>query len=187
MVKSKRLSFLLFAYREVPQALTGFSPFKLLYGWPVQGPLDLLKKCWEGPKVATSGQGIFQYVLQMRDRLEWYREEARVNLQQAEKALKRGYDQHACHREFEPGQKVLLLLPSSTSKLLAQWQGPYLNGRKMGTVTLEALHPDKGKEKQTHHVNLLKAWEEREELSKGKSFLVRRVEEEDESKGVTEA
>lgn len=29
-----------FAYREVPS--TGFSPFKLLYGWPVQGPLDLL-------------------------------------------------------------------------------------------------------------------------------------------------
>ncbi|KAI5615026.1 hypothetical protein C0J50_10925, partial [Silurus asotus] len=37
----KWLPFLLFAYREVPQASTGFSPFKLLYGWQVQGPLDL--------------------------------------------------------------------------------------------------------------------------------------------------
>ncbi|XP_031668019.1 uncharacterized protein LOC116359314 [Oncorhynchus kisutch] len=182
----KWLPFLLFAYREVPQASTGFSPFELLYGWPVQGPLDLLKKCWEGSPVATSGQGIVQYVLQMRDRLERYREEARANLQLAQKAQKRGYDQHARHREFEPGQKVLLLLPSSTSKLLAQWQGPYLIGRKMGPVTYEVLHPDKGKKKQTYHVNLLKAWEEKEELSKGKSFLVRRVEE-DESDGVTEA
>lgn len=77
----KWLPFLLFAYREVPQASTGFSPFKLLYGWPVQGPLDLLKKCWEGSPVATSGQGIVQYVLQMRDRLERYREEARANHQ----------------------------------------------------------------------------------------------------------
>ncbi|XP_045546301.1 uncharacterized protein [Salmo salar] len=183
----KWLPFLLFAYREVPQASTGFSPFELLYGWPVQGPLDLLKKCWEGSPVATSGQGIVQYVLQMRDRLERYREEARANLQQAQKAQKRGYDQHARHRAFEPGQKVLLLLPSSTSKLLAQWQGPYLIGRKMGPVTYEVLHPDKGKEKQTYHVNLLKAWEEKGELSKVKSFLVRRVEEEDESDGVTEA
>ncbi len=27
-----------------PQTSTGFSPFELLYGWQVQGPLDLLKK-----------------------------------------------------------------------------------------------------------------------------------------------
>ncbi len=40
----KWLPFVLFAYREVPQASTGFAPFKLLYGWQVQGPLDLLKK-----------------------------------------------------------------------------------------------------------------------------------------------
>ena len=29
---SKLLLYVLFAYREVPQALTGFSPFELLYG-----------------------------------------------------------------------------------------------------------------------------------------------------------
>ena len=117
----------------------------------MQGPLDLLKRCWEGSQVATSGQGIVQYIIQMRDRLEQYREEARANLLQAQK---RGYDQHARHREFEPGQKVLLLLPSSTSKLLAPWQGPYLIGRKMGPVTYEVLHPDKGKKRQAYHVNL---------------------------------
>ena len=31
----KLLPYLLFAYREVPQTSTGFSPFELLYGWPV--------------------------------------------------------------------------------------------------------------------------------------------------------
>lgn len=45
----KWLPFVLFAYREVPQASTGFSPFELLYGRPVQGTLDLLKKGWRGP------------------------------------------------------------------------------------------------------------------------------------------
>ena len=33
------LPYLLFAYREVPQASTGFSPFELLYGRDVRGPL----------------------------------------------------------------------------------------------------------------------------------------------------
>lgn len=45
----KWLPFVLFAYREVPQASTGFSPFKLLYGWQVQGPFDLLRKTCEDP------------------------------------------------------------------------------------------------------------------------------------------
>lgn len=62
----KWLPFLLFAYREVPQASTGFSPFELLYGWWVQGPLDLLRKSWEAAssnETAKSEKGIVQYVL----------------------------------------------------------------------------------------------------------------------------
>ena len=43
----KMIPYLLFAYREVPQASTGFSPFELLYGRSVQGPLDGLCQAWE--------------------------------------------------------------------------------------------------------------------------------------------
>lgn len=75
----KWLPFLLFAYREVPQASTGFSPFELLYGWRVQGLLDLLRKSSEtaSPEETTkSEKGIAQYVLEMRDHLESYLEKA---------------------------------------------------------------------------------------------------------------
>ena len=34
----KLLPYVLFAYREVPQASTGFSPFELIYGHNVRGP-----------------------------------------------------------------------------------------------------------------------------------------------------
>ena len=37
----KLVPYLLIAYREVPQASTGFSPFELLYGRNVHGPLDV--------------------------------------------------------------------------------------------------------------------------------------------------
>lgn len=40
-------SFIVFTYLEVPQATTGFSPFELLYGKAVRGPLNLLKETWE--------------------------------------------------------------------------------------------------------------------------------------------
>ncbi|KAK4312202.1 hypothetical protein Pmani_016355 [Petrolisthes manimaculis] len=38
---------LLFAYREVPQSSTTFSPFELIYGHSVRGPLSLLREAWE--------------------------------------------------------------------------------------------------------------------------------------------
>ena len=35
---------LMFAYREAPQESTGFSPFELLYGRTVKGPMYVLRK-----------------------------------------------------------------------------------------------------------------------------------------------
>ena len=40
------INALLFAYREVPQESTGFSPFELLYGWTVRGSMHILKELW---------------------------------------------------------------------------------------------------------------------------------------------
>ena len=45
------LPYLLFAYREVPQASAGFSPFELLYGRKVRGPLNILKEEWTGVRM----------------------------------------------------------------------------------------------------------------------------------------
>ena len=38
----KLIPYLLFAYQEVPQSSTGFSPFEQLYGRTVKGPLDVI-------------------------------------------------------------------------------------------------------------------------------------------------
>ena len=43
--------YLLFAYCEVPQEMTGFSPF----GRHVQGPLDVLKEDWTGERGTAEG------------------------------------------------------------------------------------------------------------------------------------
>ena len=64
----KMLPFLLFAYREVPQESTGFSPFELLYGRYMRGPLDVLKETWVADK--RSNQNVLSYVLLMRERME---------------------------------------------------------------------------------------------------------------------
>ena len=44
------LPLLLYAYREVPQKSSGFSPFELIFGRDVRGPLDAVKESWETPR-----------------------------------------------------------------------------------------------------------------------------------------
>ena len=44
------LPYLLFAYREAPHASTGFSPFELLHGQHMRGPLKLMYEDWTARK-----------------------------------------------------------------------------------------------------------------------------------------
>ena len=64
----KLLPYVLFAYREVPQASTGFSPFELLYGRRVRGPLDVLREIWESS--SKSSESIVSYVINMREKMD---------------------------------------------------------------------------------------------------------------------
>ena len=75
------LPYLLFAYREVPQASTGFSPFELVYGQQVRGPLDIIKESWEADK--RSNESVVSHVLTVQDRLSKMSELARENLRKA--------------------------------------------------------------------------------------------------------
>ena len=63
----KHIPYVLFAYREVPQASTGFAPFELVYGRAVRGPLDILKETWEAEPRST--ESVVSYVLAVQERL----------------------------------------------------------------------------------------------------------------------
>ena len=117
------LPAVLFAYREVPQASTGFSPFELLYGRTVRGPMQVLRELWtkcEAPEVRNT----YQYIFDLRNKLEETCQLARENLQAAQGEFKHHYDKKTKKRSFEVGQKVVVLLPTD-NKLLLQWKGPY--------------------------------------------------------------
>ena len=147
------LPYLLFAYREVPQASTGFSPFELIYGRNVRGPLDILKESWEAkPK---SPESVVSYVLMVRERLAKLRDIVRENLEDAQATQKQWYDRNARCREFQTGDQVLLLLPTSSNKLLAEWRGPYTVIRRVGDVNYEVKLTDGRRRNRIFHVNML--------------------------------
>ena len=152
----KMLPYLLFAYREVPQASTGFSPFELLYGRAVNGPLDVLRKAWEVSK--RSDESVVSHVLSMRDKMMKMTDLVQQNLSKAQEKQKLWYDKGARQREFTAGDQVLVLLPTSTSKLLAQWQGPYSVLKRVGRINYQVDMHDRRKRKRIFHVNMLRSW-----------------------------
>ena len=78
----EHLPYLLFAYREVPQESTGFSPFELLYGRRVRGPLDVPKEAWVGYEGEKENTSI--HVLELRRCLEEMSELVKENVAEAQ-------------------------------------------------------------------------------------------------------
>ena len=86
------IPLLLFAIRESVQESLGFSPFELVYGREVRGPLKVLKEHWLDEK--ESGN-LLDKVSELRYRLTKARESAKKNLKDAQCTIKRWYDKHA--------------------------------------------------------------------------------------------
>ena len=153
------LPFLLFAYREVPQASTGFSPFELLFGRKIRGPLDVIKERWEADH--KSSESVVSYILSIQDRIASMADLVGENMQKAQETQKRWYDRNAREKTLEPGEKVLVLLPTSSNKLLAQWQGPYTVEKRVSDVTYQVMS-NKRKRHRVFHVNMLRQWHDQQ-------------------------
>ena len=176
----KLLPYVLFAYREALQESIGFTPFELLYGRDIRGPLDVVKEEWEThPK---SDLNVVSHIMMMRERLEKMSGLVQENLEGAQRKQKTWYDQMARKRTLSPGERVLVLLPTSTSKLLAQWHGPYEVLCQVGSVNYLIAMPERWKKKGVFHINMLKKWKEEASAA---YFVMDGVDEEDELEALT--
>ena len=117
-----------------------------------------MKELWseeeEVPEVTTS----YQYVLELRERLDETRKLAQAELEKNQGRNKNLYNRQAKKRSFQVGDKVLMLLPTDLNKFLMQWKGPFeIKGTKWGNnYQVEA-----NKKVKTCHINMLKLYVER--------------------------
>ena len=121
----KYLPALLFALREIPQESLGFSPFELLYGRNVRGPMQILKELWSVEEHDERVLLTYQYVIELRQRLEQTCKLAQDSVRKLDIKQKVFYDKRTKSRKFDVEDNVLLLLPNESNKLLLQWDGPY--------------------------------------------------------------
>ena len=156
------LPYLMFAVREVPQSSTGFSPFELLFSYRPRGLLDIAKETWE--EQPCPHRSMIEHVGAMQDRLAAVFPIVKEHMEKAQRNQCASYNRTAQPREFKPGDRVLVLIPTVECKFLATWQGPFEVIEKVGEVNYKIRQTGKRKGEQIYHVNLLKKWHAREAL-----------------------
>ena len=113
---------MLFAHRGIPNFTTGASPFKLLYGREARGPLAVLKSSWAGeiPLPLNNGKSAVEYLQQLKINLERAATEASLTAEVKQGAYAKYANRRAVYKEFQPGDKVYLLIPDSSNKICAR-------------------------------------------------------------------
>lgn len=149
---------LLFAARESVQESLGFSPFELVFGHRVRGPLSLLSEQWTNEDIDI---GLLDYVLKFKERLYKACLLAQQNLKSSQRKMKTWYDKKARARVFKPGDKVLVLFPLKENPLQARFHGPYEIHSKVNDLNYIVKTPDRRKPKQLCHINMLKPYFDR--------------------------
>lgn len=112
------MSAALYAYRDTTQESLGFSPFELVYGHTVRGPMRILRELWTKEVTDPDIKTTYQYVVDLKDRLQSTCELVKENLQKSSQRYRTYYNKRARQRDMKEGEKVLVLLPTASNKLL---------------------------------------------------------------------
>ena len=143
----------LFAYREIPDQSLGFSPFELLFGHSVRGPMHILKQLWTSEDAEPEVRTTTQYVVDLKSKIQETCALAKRNLEKVTSTQSVYSKKNAVKREFIAGDKVLLLLPMKNNKLKLAWQGPYQVSEKVGPHKYRVRCDNRYR---VYHVNLLR-------------------------------
>ena len=154
---------ILFVLRDTEHSATHYTPFELLYGRRVRGPLSIIKDALVGknepePEVQT----VYNYIFDLKNKFKEMSALVQQSLIDAKTKQNKYYNLKNVNRRFKVGDYVLLLLPTDQNKLMLTWKGPF----RVSNVVDNGLDYDieiNGKIKR-FHVNMLKRYLQREEF-----------------------
>ncbi|XP_066952537.1 uncharacterized protein [Macrobrachium rosenbergii] len=152
----------LFSMREIPSDSSGFSPFEILYGRQVRGPLSILLDVWSNKNLDDEETNLYRFVIELRERLAETTDLVSSNMNISMDKYKSYFDVKTSKRNLNTGDEVLLLIPDSFNKFQIAWTGPHKVVRRIGPV--DYLINVNGKEK-LYHINLLKKYFRRSDIA----------------------
>ncbi|GFQ97160.1 retrovirus-related Pol polyprotein from transposon opus [Trichonephila clavata] len=97
-----------------------------IYGKLPSGPMTILKEFWTGEReIPTSAaRSVEEYLKQLQKKLQDAHEIASENSAKNQERMTSHYNLRSREKSFSVGDEVLVLMPSSTHKLLNTWIGP---------------------------------------------------------------
>ena len=101
---------LLFAYRELSNETTGFSPFELVHGRIVRGLMQILQELRTGETFHDETRTTYEYVINLRDTLETIMKLAQDNIAGAQRKHKFYYDKLTKSKDISPGRTFAVKL-----------------------------------------------------------------------------
>ena len=152
----RQLKYLLFAYRDTPHCVTGFSPFSLMYGRDVRGPLHFLKTSWLEGEVDVCSVG--DWIVSVKARMSEMAAIVSDRELQAKAKMKTFYDRSASVKTFSEGDMVLVRRPLLKKKMDCSWEGPFEIEKQVSPVTYALKLPGRSTKAKILHCNLLKEW-----------------------------
>ena len=151
----KQLKYVLFAYRDTPHCVTGYSPFSLMFGRDVRGPLHFLKNSWLEGEVEVCSVG--DWLVSVKAKMGEMSELVSDREAKAKASMKFHYDKSASVKCFKVGDMVLVRKPIRVGKLQCSWSGPFEVEACVSPVTYALKLPGRAKPS-VIHCNLLKQW-----------------------------
>lgn len=109
------LSAALFAYRDTTEESLGFLPFELVYGHTVRSPVRILRELSTKKVTDRDIKITYQYVVDLKDRLLSTCELTKKNLEMSSWRYCTYYNKRARQRDMKEGEKVLVLLPTTSN------------------------------------------------------------------------
>ena len=151
------LKYLLLAYRDTPHSVTGFSPFTLMFGREVKGPLEVLRTSWfEGDGEDCS---VAEWLVEVKERMSEMAELVSDREKVAKGRMKAYYDKGAKVKSFLVGEKVLVRRPALHGKFDKAWDGPFEVEKVVSPVTYLIKRPGHSSSRsKCIHTNLLRKW-----------------------------
>jgi len=155
------LPFVVSAYNTAVQASTKMSPFFLVHGFEARMPMEINLS---SQTMGIPGAEIYGKLLDTF--LSAKRELARSNIQTAQAANKRDYDQRHRPVVFLPGDKVMVYTPrrkkGRAEKLLHFWEGVFIVQERFGLNVYKLTREnDKNQKIELVHVSRIKPYRER--------------------------
>ena len=149
------MPLLLFAIRSGIQESLGYSPFQVVFGHEVKGPLELIRDSIVSDRL---DEDLDSYVQKIHRQLKTTQEFAKKNLDNSQFRMKERFDGKARDRQIDAGDEVLVYFRNTCNPWVSKFSGPYKVLEKLGNLNYLIHTTDRKKKKQILHINMLKKY-----------------------------